>query len=68
MKKLQNTLYVMTQGAYLRKEGETVVVEKDKEVKLRLPIHTLSGIVTFGNVMTSPYLLQLCAERSVSVS
>ena len=53
MKKLLNTLYVTTQEAYLRKEGETVVVEKEKQVLLRLPIHTLQGIVTFGNVMTS---------------
>lgn len=68
MKKLLNTLYVTTQDAYLRKEGETVVVEKDKEVKLRLPIHTLNGIVAFGNVMASPYLLNLCAERGVCVS
>lgn len=68
MKKLLNTLYVTTQETYLRKEGETVVVEKDKEVKLRLPIHTLNGIVTFGNVMVSPYLLNLCAERGVCVS
>lgn len=68
MKKLLNTLYVTTQESYLRKEGETVVVEKDKEVKLRLPIHTLNGIVAFGNVMASPYLLNLCAERGVCVS
>ena len=68
MKKLLNTLYVTTQETYLRKEGETVVVEKDKEVKLRLPIHTLNGIVAFGNVMASPYLLNLCAERGVCVS
>lgn len=68
MKKLLNTLYVTTQEAYLRKEGETVVVEKDKSVLLRLPIHTLQGIVTFGNVMTSPFLLNLCAERGVCVS
>ena len=68
MKKLLNTLYVTTQDAYLRKEGETVVVEKEKRVLLRLPIHTLQGLVTFGNVMTSPYLLNLCAERGVSVS
>lgn len=68
MKKLLNTLYVTMQDAYLRKEGETVVVEKDKEVKLRLPIHTLNGIVAFGNVMASPYLLNLCAERGVCVS
>ena len=68
MKKLLNTLYVTTQDAYLRKEGETVVVEKEKQVLLRLPIHTLQGIVTFGNVMTSPFLLNLCAERGVCVS
>lgn len=68
MKKLLNTLYVTRQDAYLRKEGETVVVEQDKQVLLRLPIHTLSGIVTFGNVMTSPYLLNLCAERGVCVT
>ena len=68
MKKLLNTLYVTTQDTYLHKEGETVVVEKEKKVLLRLPIHTLSGIVTFGNVMTSPYLLNLCAERGVCVS
>ncbi len=53
---------------YLRREGETVVAEKDDEVKLRLPIHTLRGIVTFGNVMTSPFLLGLCAEHGVCVS
>ena len=68
MKKLLNTLYVTTQETYLRKEGETVVVEKDKTVLLRLPIHTLQGIVTFGNVMASPFLLNLCAERGVCVS
>ena len=68
MKKLLNTLYVTTQDPYLRKDGETVVVEKEKQVLLRLPIHTLQGIVTFGNVMTSPFLLNLCAERGVCVS
>lgn len=68
MKKLLNTLYVQTQGTYLRREGETVVAEKDGEVKLRLPIHTLQGIVAFGNVMASPFLLGLCAERGVCVS
>ena len=68
MKKLLNSLYVTRQNAYLRKDGETVVVELDKQVLLRLPIHTLSGIVTFGNVMMSPFLLSLCAERGVCVS
>lgn len=68
MKKLLNTLYVSTQGIYLHREGETVVARLDREPKLRLPIHTLSGIVCFGNVLCSPFLLGLCGERGVQVS
>ncbi|NLA75210.1 MAG: CRISPR-associated endonuclease Cas1 [Deltaproteobacteria bacterium] len=68
MKKHLNTLFVTTQGAYLSKEGETVVVSVEKEVKLRLPIHTIGGIVCFGNVMCSPFLLGFCAEKDVTVS
>ena len=45
MKKLLNTLYVTTQGAYLAKEGETVAVKIDQEVRLRIPVHTIGGIV-----------------------
>lgn len=68
MKKLLNTLFVTTQGAYLSKEREAVLVNVEREVKLRLPIHTLDGIVCFGNVTCSPFLLGLCAERDVAVS
>lgn len=68
MKKLLNTLYVTTQGAYLRQEGETVVVEVERQERLRLPIHTLGSVVCFGNVMCSPFLLGLCGERGVRLS
>ena len=68
MKKLLNTLYVSTQGVYLHREGESLVAEKEKQVLLRLPIHTLSGIVCFGDVLCSPFLLGLCGERGVRVS
>ncbi len=68
MKKHLNTLFVTTQGAYLAKDGETVAVRIDGEVKLRIPVHTLDGIVTFGNVGCSPFLMGFCAERKVSVS
>ncbi|MBI4727253.1 type I-C CRISPR-associated endonuclease Cas1 [candidate division TA06 bacterium] len=68
MKKLLNTLYVTTQGAYLHQEGEAVVVKVESQEKLRLPIHTLGGIVCFGNVLCSPFLLGLCGERGVGVS
>ena len=68
MKKLLNILYVQTQGMYLRQEGETVVAERERQVVARIPIHTLSGIVCFGNVLCSPFLLGLCGERGVHVS
>lgn len=68
MKKLLNTLYITTQGVYLRKEGETVVAELGQKVIARFPIHNLSGLVCFGAVTCSPYLLGLCAERGVHVS
>lgn len=68
MKHLLNTLFVTTQGAYLNKEGEAVVVNVEKEVKLRVPIHALGGIVCFGNVMVSPFLLRHCGENNVAVT
>lgn len=68
MKKLLNTLFVTTQGSYLAKDGETVAVRVEKQVKLRIPIHTLSGIVCFGNVSMSPFLMGFCAEKDVGVS
>jgi len=68
MKKHLNTLFVTTQGAYLSKEGETIVVKVDGEIKLRVPVHTIAGIVCFGNVSCSPYLMGFCAENDVAIS
>lgn len=68
MRKLLNTLYVTTQGAYLAQEGETVVVRVERSDRLRVPIHQLEGIICFGQVSASPFLLGLCGERGVAVS
>ncbi len=68
MKKHLNTLFVTTQGAYLAKDGETVTVKVEQEVRLRIPIHTLGGIVCFGNVSVTPFLMGFCAEKDVAVS
>ena len=68
MKRLLNTLYVTTDGAYLAREGETVVVRVEKETRLRVPLHGLCGIVCFGRVSCSPALMGACAERDVAIS
>lgn len=65
MKKLLNTLYVTTQGAYIAKEGETLLIRVEGETRLQLPIHTLGGIVCFGQVSASPAAMGFCAENGI---
>lgn len=68
MKKLLNTLFVTTQGAYLCHEGESVLVKTENETRLRVPIHMLGGIVCFGQVSCSQPLMGLCGEKGVLIS
>lgn len=68
MKHHLNTLYVLTQGSYLSKEGECVLIRVDGTEKTRIPVHTLGGVVCFGQVLCSPQLLGHCAENNVAVS
>ena len=68
MKKLLNTLFVTTQGTYISRDGETVLVKNDDEILLRVPIHTLQGIVCFGRVSMSAPLMGFCGERQVQIS
>jgi CRISPR-associated protein Cas1 len=68
MKQLLNTLYVMTQGAYLTLDHETLKVEVEGKVQLQVPLHHLSSIVVMGNVMISPFLLGRCADDGRSVA
>lgn len=68
MKKLLNTLFVTTQGAYLHREGEAIAVRNGDELLLRIPSHTLEGIVCLGRVSLSPPLMGLCGERKIQVA
>lgn len=68
MKKLLNTLYVTTEGAYLRKDGETIAVEIDGTVRARAPAHLLGQIVCFGQVAVSPTLMGFASEAGISVA
>ena len=55
--------YIMEQGAYLVKEGERILVKKNKTVLHTLHTFKLEQIVIFGNVSITPsaisYLLKL---------
>ncbi len=67
MKKLLNTLYVTTADAYLRLDGETVVLQRDKETIAQVPLHNLSGIVCFNYAGVSPALMGKCAEQNIEL-
>jgi CRISPR-associated protein Cas1 len=67
-KRLLNTLYVSTQESYLHKDGDTVVVEAEGKAKAQFPLLAIGGIVCFGNIRFSPFLLGACARAGVSVS
>jgi CRISP-associated protein Cas1 len=62
MHQLLNTLYVNTEGSYLRLDHDTLKVSVEKEVKLQVPLHHLGGVVCFGDVLVSPALMRRCGE------
>lgn len=67
MNELQNVLYVQTQGAVLHLDHDTVRVVIERETRLRVPLLRLSGIVAFGRVSITPYLIHRCAEDGRSL-
>ena len=68
MRKYLNTLYITTDGAYLHKERETLVVEIERRKKLQLPIHTIGNIFCFGRIMVSPPFMGFCGETGVGLA
>ena len=68
MKQHLNTLFVTTEGAYLRKDGEAVSVRIERKDQLRVPLNNLGSIVCFGRVSCSPALLGACAQRGIAVT
>ncbi|QNM98355.1 type I-C CRISPR-associated endonuclease Cas1c [Chitinimonas koreensis] len=65
---LLNTLYVTTPDAYLRLDNDTLRVEVGQDTRLRVPLHHLSGVVTFGHVMLSTPLMHRLAEEAITLT
>ncbi len=60
-----NTLFVITSGAYVHKDHQNVVVEVERQEKLRVPLHGLGSIACFGNVMVSPQLMAAALKAGI---
>ncbi len=63
-----NTLYVLSEGAYLHRDHQTLQVRIEQETKLSVPIHHLQSVAVFGSVMVSPGAMELCAQTGVAVT
>lgn len=68
MTNLANTLFVATQGAYLRKDHESIAVRVERKTVLSVPLHHLAGVVCLGQVGVSHGLLNACGKAGVAVS
>lgn len=68
MRKLLNTVYVTTEGAALRKDGENLVAEIEGEERARVPLHMLASVVAFGPILLSPALIAACASAGISIA
>ncbi|BET68611.1 type I-C CRISPR-associated endonuclease Cas1c [Opitutales bacterium ASA1] len=65
---LQNTLYLLTPGLALRRDGLALRIEHEKQLKLSLPIHNCESVFVFGSdIYVSPSAMRLCWEHGAAV-
>lgn len=68
MRKLLNTLFVLSDDSYLALDGENVVIRREGSIAARYPLHTLESIYTFSYQGASPALMGACVQRNVGLS
>lgn len=68
MRQLLNTLYIQTQGTYLHLDTDNIRVEVEHEKKAMIPLHHVEGLVVFGNILLSPFLVHRLARQHKSVT
>ena len=67
MRRLCNTLFVMTETAYASLDGENIVIKDEERVLGRFPLHLLEGIYLFTYKGASPSLMGKCAEKNINL-
>ena len=67
MKKLLNTIYILTPNSYIHVRNQNIVVEMDGEEKVSVPAHNIEAIVCFGQNTVSTPLVGFCGEMGISL-
>lgn len=68
MTNVLNTLYVTTADARVHRDGDSVKVVVEREVRMQVPLHHLVALVCFGPVYVSPEAMAACAEAGTLVA
>ena len=68
MKKLLNTLFVISEDSYLALENENVVIWAGEDRKAQYPLTILESIITFSYKGASPALMGACVQHGVHLS
>lgn len=68
MKRLLETMYVLTPESYLYHRNENICVSIAGEEKASVPVHLVDSIVFFGKNTLSTSLIGFCAENHVTMS
>ena len=60
--------YILDQGSYLHKKGESLYVEKQKEVINKLPMKDIETVTLFGAVQVSIQCMIAMLEKGIDIS
>lgn len=68
MKKLLNTLYVLTPDSYLFCRNENICIRIADTEKLCVPALSIEAIICFGKMTVSTPLLEFCGSHGISLT
>jgi CRISPR-associated protein Cas1 len=68
MRRHLNTLYVTSDGAWINKDGENIVVSVDGAERGRMPMHCIGAIIAFGRVAISAPLMSAAAAAGITMT
>ena len=68
MKKLLETLYILTPDSYLYHRNENLCVSVGGNEKASVPVHQLDSLVVFGKNTLSTSLLGFCGKNNITLT
>lgn len=68
MRKLQNTIYITNEEAYLTLDGENLVIKVDGKTAGRFPFDNIENIICFNYLGCSPALMGKCVELNIPIN